>query len=227
MISIVIPLYNKERYISEAISSVISQSFSHFEVLVINDGSTDASEAMVLKIEDDRLRVISIENSGVSDARNTGIREAKYDWIALLDADDWWAPTFLSEIIKTLETFPEQKIFATGRNRVFKMETQRYSHEFLPNNGETQILNYYQTITKYLPLINSSNVVLKKCIFEEHGNFKSGQKKHEDHDLWLRLCIHHEVVFINKPLSFYRKTDENSASNSFYEASDFIMYLKT
>lgn len=227
MISIIIPLYNKERYISETIYSVINQTFDDFEIVVINDGSTDTSEAIVATIEDERLRVISIANSGVSVARNTGIAEANYDWIAFLDADDWWAPTFLSEIVQAIETYPDHSIFATGRSRVFKNETERYSHEFLPSNGKTKTLNYYKTISKYLPLINSSNVIVKKSIFEEYGYFNLGQKKHEDHDLWLRICREQEIVFINKPLSFYRKTVEDSASNRSYEASDFLVYLQT
>ncbi|MFC7357409.1 glycosyltransferase family 2 protein [Jejudonia soesokkakensis] len=227
MISVIVPLYNKELFVAQTIHSVLNQTFDHFEILVINDGSTDSSLEVVSTIKDERLRIISIENSGVSVARNTGIEHAKYDWIAFLDADDWWAPTFISDIKKAMNNFTNQFIFATGRSRVFNKETERYSHTFLPENGATEALNYFQIISKYLPPINSSNVVIHKNLFHENGYFKEGQLKHEDHDLWLRLCIENEVIFINKPLSFYRKTEADSASNSHYNASDFLLYLNT
>ena len=96
MISVVIPLYNKESFITETIQSVLNQTFADFELILINDGSTDKSEAVVKTFNDHRIRYKSIANSGVSVARNTGIELAKFTWIAFLDADDWWAPSFLS-----------------------------------------------------------------------------------------------------------------------------------
>ena len=225
MISIVIPLYNKEKFIAETIDSVVKQTFIEFELIIVNDGSTDASEGVVKEISDPRIKLISIVNSGVSIARNKGIEQAQFDWVAFLDADDWWAPTFLEEVARAIATFPNESIFASGRNRVFNNIIDRYEHEYLPKEGTTRLVNYYKTITKYLPLINSSNVVIKKALFKNRGYFKPGQKQHEDHDLWLRLCVNNPVVVINNPLSFYRKTETNSGSSGSYDAKDFLMYL--
>jgi len=227
MISVVIPLYNKEKRIAETIDSVLNQTFSDFELIIVNDGSTDTSENVVKEITDPRITLISIVNSGVSKARNKGIEQARFDWVAFLDADDWWAPTFLEEMVRTIATFPNESIFASGRSKVFNNSIERYEHEYLPNAGETGVSNYYRTISKYLPLINSSNVVIKKALFKNRGYFKPGQKKHEDHDLWLRLCMDTFVVVVNKPLSFYRKTEENTASSGSYASEDFLMYLTT
>ncbi|HAT66054.1 MAG TPA: hypothetical protein DCS66_15900, partial [Flavobacteriaceae bacterium] len=118
-------------------------------------------------------------------------------------------------------------IFATGRSRVFKNDIERYKNEFLPKDGETSPVNYFRIISKYLPPKNSSNVVIKKELLMERGLFRKGQKQHEDHDLWMRLCVKNEVIFINKPLSFYRKTETDTASNTYYQASDFLTYLTT
>lgn len=227
MISIVIPLYNKDRFIRRTIQSVLNQTFTDFELIIVNDGSTDNSKEIVEKYNDTRIKLISIPNSGVSVARNTGIKNAKNSWIAFLDADDWWAPTFLEEMVGTIRKYDGNRVFASGRSRVFKKVTERYKHEYLPEDGKTESINYFKVISKYLPLINSSNVVLDKSIFDEFGYFKEGQEKHEDHDLWMRLCINHPVIFINKPLSFYRKTELKTASKEVYTAKDFLSYLKT
>jgi len=227
MISVVIPLYNKESFITETIQSVLNQTFADFELILINDGSTDKSEAVVKTFNDHRIRYKSIANSGVSVARNTGIELAKFTWIAFLDADDWWAPSFLSEVETAINNNLSKNIFATGRSRVFKNDIERYKNEFLPKDGETFPVNYFKIISKYLPPINSSNVVIKKELLMERGLFRKGQKQHEDHDLWMRLCVKNEVIFINKPLSFYRKTETDTASNTYYQASDFLTYLTT
>ena len=144
MISVVIPLYNKQTYIAEAINSVLTQSFRDFELIIIDDGSTDGSLSIVEAFNEERIQLIKQVHSGVSEARNTGIKKAKYPWIALLDADDWWAPHFLNEIVGAMQKFPDQLIFASGRSRVFDTVTERYSNTLLPDDGVTELLNYFQ-----------------------------------------------------------------------------------
>ena len=97
--SIVMPLYNKEREVSTTISSILSQTFKNFELLVVNDGSTDLSVQVVEKITDIRVRIINQENAGVSAARNTGVRLALSELIVFIDADDLWHPDFLATIV--------------------------------------------------------------------------------------------------------------------------------
>lgn len=227
MISVVIPLYNKETFISEAIQSVLNQSFKNFELIIVNDGSTDNSIEIVRQFDDPRIQLVSIPNSGVSVARNTGIKMAKMKWIAFLDADDWWAPTFLNEMVEAIRKYDGKKIFSSGRSRVFNKRTERYTNEYLPMEGGIAQMNYFKVIRNHLPLINSSNVVLNKALFEVYGYFRVGQARHEDHDLWMRLCIDNPVVFVNKPLSFYRKTEVNTSSQTIYSANDFKMFLET
>ena len=92
------PLYNKQDYILKCVSSILSQTYSQFELIVINDGSTDNSLSEIDKLTDQRLRIISQANAGVSTARNNGVKEARYDYIAFIDADDWWDKNFLEEM---------------------------------------------------------------------------------------------------------------------------------
>jgi len=106
MVSVVIPLYNKEKNIFATINSVLEQTYSGFEIVVINDGSTDNSCEVVNRINDPRIRLITQNNLGVSKTRNRGVSEAKYEYVALLDGDDQWAPTFLEEMIALIEICP-------------------------------------------------------------------------------------------------------------------------
>lgn len=226
MISIVLPLFNKEAYVEEAIRSVLGQSFTNWELIVVNDGSTDTSEAIVLGFDDPRIRLVSQSNKGVSSARNRGVQEANFDWIAFLDADDWWDSEFLETIVIANKAHSQKTIFATGRRHVFAERVVRYRHPLLPKEGQTEIIDYIEAIGKGgLPPINSSNVVIRKEVFEESGDFKEVMVAHEDHDLWMRLCAVNELVFINKALSFYRK--ESVKERRIFRASDFEAYLRT
>lgn len=211
----------------QTVRSVLDQTFASFEVIIVNDGSTDSSLELISAILDPRVSIISIQNSGVSVARNTGVKAAQYSWIAFLDSDDWWAPTFLEEIIAAMESHPKHQLFASGRSRVFNNKVDRYDHPFLPEDQTTALVNYFKVISRSHPPINSSNVVIDKSIFERSGFFKAGQKKHEDHDLWIRMAVGAAVVFVNKELSFYRKTEENTASGGKFLAQDFCHYLST
>ena len=227
MISVVIPLYNKEAGIGQAIDSVLSQRFTDFELLVINDGSTDGSLSVVEHYDDERITVVTTQNRGVSAARNTGAAMAKHQWIAFLDADDWWAPEFLSEISSAIYNYPEKQWLATGRTHVYKNREWRYTHEFLPNEGEIGVVNYFSIIAKYLPAIHSSSAVLRKKFVLDAGGFCEQMKQYEDHELWLRLAVLEPLVFVNKPLSFYNKKSDQGASLKSLQFEDLLRYTRT
>ena len=227
MISVIIPLYNKEPFIEETIRSVLTQSYNSFELIIVNDGSTDNSLALVKSFKDDRIKLFSIDHSGVSRARNFGVEKSNGEWIAFLDADDWWAPDFLFELNKSIKENSGRSIFAAGTSRVRNGEVHRYQNEYLPADNDMGDINFYQIISKYLSPLNSSNAILKKKLFIDMGSFNVRQKKHEDHDLWMRLCLREKVFYVNKSLSFYRNTTSYSASKAYYEPYDFIEYLKT
>ncbi|MDA8106173.1 MAG: glycosyltransferase family A protein [Nitrospiraceae bacterium] len=107
------PLYNKEDEVDRAVRSVLNQTVSDFELVIVNDGSTDKGPQVVRAIEDQRIRIVDQTNQGVSAARNRGIEEASAELIAFLDADDEWMPDFLETIIDLKEKFPCCKVFAT------------------------------------------------------------------------------------------------------------------
>ena len=114
MISVVIPLYNKERYIERAVYSVLSQTFQQFEIVIVNDGSTDGSVSVIERMNNPLIRLIHQKNGGVSAARNRGIEEARFEYIAFLDADDEWKENHLEVIAGLIRKFPECGVFGTS-----------------------------------------------------------------------------------------------------------------
>lgn len=207
MFSVIIPLYNKEKWIEECISSVLSQSFEQFEVLVINDGSTDTSlEVIQHYLEDKRIRVITQPNAGVSKARNRGIEEAKYDLIAFLDADDLWHKDFLKYCDQAFTQFINTAIVGT---KCVKQSNASHQSTQTPFNGEISIeeIKDYFSFAYKEPLFHSSSVVIKKNVFKKIGYFDNQLKSGEDLDMWFRIMIHYPGVFIKNELSVYRIVD--------------------
>jgi glycosyltransferase involved in cell wall biosynthesis len=209
--SIIIPVFNKERFVAKTLKSVLSQSFTDYEIIVINDGSTDKSEAEILSITDDRILYISKENEGVAVARNLGIEKASADYICFLDADDFWHSDFLETMNRYIQKLPNQKVFASA----IEIETNRKifpaQYSFTQNN-EFEIVNFFEASQKEAVLWTSS-VCIHKDVFKKSGVFDAHLKVSEDTDLWIRIGLHYQVVFIWQILARY-VFDEKSISRS-------------
>ena len=207
MFSVVIPLYNKELSIQNTIQSILDQTYQNFEIIVIDDGSTDDSAERVNKIEDHRIRMIQQKNQGVSVARNHGIKIAKNEWIALLDGDDLWEVNHLQEICEMMNEFPNGKIYVTsfdfsdGR-KVFKHQRQKKSFK---------IDNYFKEAVKE-NLIWTSVVVIHISCFNKVGGFNNTLTNGEDLELWARLA--REFIIIKSCIitAIYRVEAENRAA---------------
>ena len=164
--SIVIPLYNKEAYILQTLQSVCKQSFSDFEILLINDGSTDRSLEEVAKVKDIRLKIITQKNQGVSRARNFGMQQAKGNFIALLDADDLWAPNYLEKIHALTKEFPKEAVFSSAVHISKKGLTKKAVYSI--SDKPVQKLNYFKGSLKS-SLLHPSSVVLHRDVFIKLG----------------------------------------------------------
>jgi glycosyltransferase involved in cell wall biosynthesis len=215
-ISVVIPLYNKELSIQRAINSVLNQTEQDFEIVVVNDGSTDKSAQLVEDMADDRIRLIHQENAGVSVARNRGVSEARSELIAFLDADDEWEPCFINTILELQYLFPQEAAYAT-------------SYWFQKNDGEkyqskcerlfsTEQRFVIADLLKFLRVglpFNSSSFAVKKNVFHEIGGFEPGIKYKEDVEFWIRLSLSNNIAFNKTPLAIYHLDSENRACNIF------------
>ena len=224
-ISVVIPLYNKQNSIAATLQSVLAQTYQNFEVIVVDDGSTDNSanvaeatlrECMVYGVEC-KGRVIRKANGGVSSARNRGILEAKYDYVAFLDADDYWDPTYLETQSKMIQDFPEAKMWGVNYADIVNGKVYPYQ-QGMGENFRGYIENYFGT--SHGDLFCSSSVVLTKQIVQEVGMQDERMAYSEDLDLWYRIILRTKVAFSTKVLAYYNKDAENRAEQNFHAHFD-------
>ena len=226
--SVIIPLYNKAPYIRKALESVLAQTYTDYEVIVVDDGSTDESASIVEtmlcevmrlqgykvtrqedgKAEDalpNRLiaqfpyRLLKQKNAGVSAARNYGFSVSIGDYIAFLDADDWWEPTYLERMAQLIEDYPEAGLYASnyiyykpGKTRV------------AVNNLQTGYFNYPKAYYEggAMP-VTSISVVIPRAVYKEMGGFPLGIKLGEDFLLWAKIALQYPVAFLNETLAWY------------------------
>jgi len=216
MFSVIIPLYNKAPYIENAIRSVAAQTCRDFELIVIDDGSKDGGFEIAKKL----LAALTPplggwgatcqSNQGVSTARNNGVKLAKYDYIAFLDADDWWATTYLEEMKNLIGQYPEAGIYASSYYKV-KNGKHIQANIGVGEGFQQGLINYFQVYAKtlWMPLWTGATVI-KKNVFHENNGFKPTLKLGEDFDLWARVAIQYPVVFLNKPLAYYNQDVEQA-----------------
>jgi len=186
--SIVIPLYNKEKEIGDTIRCVLNQTFTHYELIVVDDGSTDNSIGVVNSFNDNRIKLYQKNNDGVSSARNFGIQHARFDFIAFLDADDFWNETYLLKMQDLILQHPDCGMFSSLYQ--YKIGNDFEIPKF-PNLSKSKhkirINNYFKYSLKS-PLINSSNVVIPKSVLAEVGGFNEDLVHGEDLEMWLKIA---------------------------------------
>jgi len=205
MFSLIIPLYNKSDYIAKAVESVLTQSYKNFELIIVNDGSTDNSLEVIesiCKSVNSKISLINQKNSGVSSARNNGVKAAKYDYIALLDADDWWDKDFLLEMFNLINDFPDGGLYGCNYYSV-KNSKNRVLNVGVEEGFEKGYIDYFKTYSNtFCVPINCSFVVVKKNVFDEVGGFNRNLKFSEDLDLWIRIALKYKVAYLNKHLAY-------------------------
>lgn len=205
MISVIIPLYNKEKYIKSTIKSILSQKYQNFEIIIVDDGSTDNSLAEIERIEDDRIRLIHQSNAGVAAARNRGIAEARGEYVAFLDADDEWKEEYLEAQANMIQAFPSCSVFAT--NYLRKHPDDTYTHTIIRGlkfKDETGIMdNYFEVATLSQPPVWTSAVVIKKNALESISGFPVGIKSGEDLLTWARLASRYQIAYDRRPLAIF------------------------
>lgn len=205
MISVVIPLYNKERQIGSTLRTVLGQTYKDFEIVVVDDGSTDGSAAEVAEFSDPRIRLIHQQNAGVSAARNHGIEEARGEFVALLDADDEWLPDYLASQMELVGKYPQCDVFAT--NYQFKDTRGRTTPTILRNlpfDGEHGILsNYFEVASSSHPPLWTSTVMARKSAFQSIGGFPGGIKSGEDLLTWARLACRYGIAYDKRALATF------------------------
>lgn len=222
--SVIIPLYNKEKQIKDTLKYVIRQTFSDFEVIVINDGSTDKSLEIAQSISDNRITIYSQLNSGASSARNLGIEKANGKYMALLDADDVWYPNHLEEHYKSITKFPNGELFCNAyalKLSKSHLENAMYSIDLI---NEIQIIEDYFKASTIHPIGMHSCIVFSKEVFYDVGAYNLNILSGQDLDLLIRIGLNKTIVFNPARTSYYDKTVENSLSKENHQEGKYDMF---
>lgn len=206
--SVIIPLYNKADYIEKAVESVLGQTYNDFELIVVDDGSTDDGPQRAERFDDPRMMVVRQNNTGVSTARNNGVARASGEYICFLDADDWWASDFLEEMYGLITRYPEAGIYGCSYYLV-KQGKNRIAPIGIDPQFEHGLINYCKVYAQTLCMpLTSISTAIHHQIFKKLGGFKPHLKLGEDFDLWIRIALQYPVAFVNKPLAYYNQDAE-------------------
>ena len=212
-VSIVIPLYNKGPYIPRALNSVLAQTFQDFEVIVVDDGSTDDGAAGVREFNEPRIRLIQQENQGVSAARNRGVEAARAELVAFLDADDEWLLKHLESIKRLSKRYPGAGAYTTAYmfcKKDGKIRKPKYK-AIPPKPWEGILPRYFKSNALGDHPVCSSSVVIPKRIFDAIGNFRTGMWYGEDEEMWGRIALKYPIIFSWDTGAIYHQDATNRA----------------
>ncbi|MGE0310752.1 MAG: glycosyltransferase family 2 protein [Lautropia sp.] len=210
--SVVVPLYNKAPHIEATLRSVLANGDAVGEVIVVDDGSTDGSAAIAERVADARIRLVRQANGGVSRARNRGIDLARFEWVAFLDADDLWQPTYLSRLLELARSFPDCSMLATryvladeaGRRRAPDGDWN------LPSRGITRVDDYFTLMASGHVCCTISTAVRRSLLSGHAIRFPEGESLGEDLDFFFRVAEHTALALDVEPLAIY--VDSSSVS---------------
>ena len=225
--SVIIPLFNKETYIKATLNSVLNQTFSDFEIIIINDGSTDESFEIVKTFNDERIQLIHQENLGLCASRNIGIKKAKGKFVAFLDADDLWMEDFLQTIFNLINLQKSYSVFATNVKLLPQNKIQNLAASPFNKKHITTISNYFKLCEN---IFGPSSLVLKKDVFKTSGYFNEAVNYGEEDDFYIRCFTHFDIVYYNLPKTYYRTNIPNqlTAPNANFKRKipNYDFYLK-
>lgn len=212
--SVIIPLYNKAPYIRGTIDSVLAQTCQDFEIVVVDDGSTDGSADILDTLTDPRLRVVRQPNAGVSAARNRAISMANGQWVAFLDADDWHHPQYLASLVLAQDMHPEADIVATQYMPVEDTINVWPPMPALPAKPlSVELINDLPERWMKGPTFTTSSVCIRTALLQEmHPCFAVGESHGEDLDMWFRAAERSPIALVMTPLVAYRISVEGSLS---------------
>ena len=207
LISVIIPVYNGERTVLETVQSVLAQTFTHFELIIINDGSSDRTLELLEAVDDPRVRIFSYENGGLPVARNRGIEQAQGEYITFIDADDLWTPTKLSDQLMALQSNPDAGLAYSWTLTMDDKTGALHPGKFVSFDGDV----YGQMLLSNF-IASGSNAMLTAEAIQNIGEFDAALTSCEDWDYWLRVAARWPFVVVPKPQILYRQSSSAMSS---------------
>ena len=221
LISVIIPVYNGEKTIRETIESVLSQTFTDFELIVINDGSQDATLQIVERIQDARLKVFSYPNSGQATSRNRGIARACGEYISFIDADDLWTPDKLEAQLRALQDNPQAAVAYSWTKCIDELGqfSRRGSHISATGDvyGKLLLIDFIE---------NGSNPLIRRQALIKVGSFDESLPAAEDWDMWLRLAACYEFVAVPSSQILYRQSANSWSANVLKQGAGSLQVME-
>ena len=219
-VSVIIPVYNQEKYIEQAISSACEQTYKNIEVIVINDGSTDKTEEIISSLlsKYPSVKYIVRPNRGVSKSRNTGIEKSEGLYIAFLDGDDYWDRTKVELMTNFLDCNPDIGLVHSNA-RVVNENSVETGEVFVGREG-----NLFNELVTFdgLSIPPPSNVMIRRAAIQKTGLFDSNLEPLEDQDFFIRISRHYKIGKIDKALGYYRMHEENTHQKAKYTTKGFL-----
>jgi glycosyltransferase involved in cell wall biosynthesis len=226
--TVIIPLYNKEKYIENAIKSILNQTFTNYELLIVNDCSTDKSVKIASEFLSEKVKIIHHEkNSGLAATRNTGIKKATSNYVTFLDADDLWKPHFLEKIFHLVQNFPEARIFATNYEEIWDKTIKK------PYNGSENLIENFTGYINFFKInlkqgiYNHGSVCLHKEVYEKVGLYNENIQLSQDLDFNIRANFHYKLAYDNSvQMSYFMQTDNQLTRSSIVNKTipDYDLY---
>jgi glycosyltransferase involved in cell wall biosynthesis len=207
-VSVIIPCYNAMPYLSETVDSVLRQTYTNFEIIIIDDGSSDKTVEWASQLTDPRIKLISQENKGAAGARNTGIANSQGEYIAFLDADDLWEPTKLEKQVQCLDKNSSVGLVHTWI--AFVDAHGKPTGKIMTTDGEG---NIWKQVAEYNPVRCGSTSMIRRCCFETVGLFDQSLRFVEDWDMWIRIASRYTFGLVKEPLVCYREHPNNKSKN--------------
>ncbi len=221
LISVIIPAYNAEKTIRETIESVLNQTFQDFEIIVINDGSQDATLEIISSIKDPRLKVFSYPNAKQAASRNKGFAHSIGEFIAFLDADDLWTANKLEAQLKALQDNPQAAVVYSWSHCIDESGQFLREASHSTTNGDV-----YAKLLLCDFLDNGSNPLIRRQALIEVGGFDESLPPAEDWDMWLRLAARYHFVALPYPQILYRQSANSQSANLLRMASACVRVIE-
>lgn len=231
-VSIIIPLYNKAPYIKKALETVCSQTYQDWECVIMDDGSTDGSaelaKQIISELADGRYHLLSQSNAGVAAARNNAVKQSSGELLCFLDADDWWKPTFIKEMVHFAELVPNAGLWASNYIYYKPGKTHVGVTNVVYDDASHTIFNYPKSYAQGTGMpVWTGAVMMRRSVFDECGGFPLGVRLGEDFLLWAKVALRYPVAFMDKPLAYYNNDVPAAlrATRNLHEPQKHMLFL--